>query len=212
MSPLRQSEEPKPSTPTITYFIGLLALVAIVMAVWAFWPQDGESISADQVRGVGATLQHLNLQPLTGDGRAVSLKDVKDHVLLLNFWGTWCGPCRLELPHIAQLKKRYAGREAFRVVAISYPPGTDGDDVQALKENTAALLKRFNLELPTYYDPRSDTVRSLTALLDLEEFGFPTTLLLDRRGTIRAIWFGYRKGVETEMERYVGMILDEEKM
>ena len=42
--------------------------------------------------------------------------------------------------------------------------------------------------------------------------GYPTTLLLDGKGVIRAVWLGYRAGVETEMERYIGMLLDEEKM
>ena len=95
----------------------------------------------------------LELEPLTGNPPRLSLSDLQNHVVLLNFWGTWCRPCRDELPHMAELRKRFAGQEAFRLVAISYPPLGQGDDLESLREETAALLKRLNLDLPTYYDP-----------------------------------------------------------
>ena len=59
-----------------------------------------------------------------------------------------------------------------------------------------------------YYDPDDATQNALGRVISLE--GFPTTILLDRHCLIRAVWVGYRPGVETEMERYISTLLDEE--
>ncbi len=79
-----------------------------------------------------------------------------------------------------------------------------------MRENTEELLTQLKLDLPTYSDPDSITLSAADAAIALE--GYPTTLLLDGKGVIRAVWLGYRAGVETEMERYIGMVLEEEKI
>ncbi|MCG2683123.1 MAG: TlpA family protein disulfide reductase [Planctomycetales bacterium] len=163
--------------------------------------------------GVGKSLEYFRLLPLTGDSRPVSLDDLKGRVVLLNFWGTWCPPCRRELPRMAELRKRYAGQKAFLLLAVSCFPYGDREDVESLREETAGLLDQLDLDLPTYYDPHFSTQHELIGLIGLIDFRdlpFPTTLLLDRGGVIRAVWVGYRPGLETEMERYIGMILDKE--
>ncbi len=214
MQPLHH-DEPKPPTTMksrVTQTVLGVAVVAVVVVV--YWVAVGWLMQApnlpkpEKQSGVGQALPLLELRPLTGDPPPVSLADLQNHVTLLNFWGTWCPPCRNELPHIAELRQRFAGRAAFRLLAVSCPPGGQGDDVQSLQEDTASLLKRFKLDLPTYYDPGDATQNALGRIIDWE--GFPTTLLLDRRGVIRAVWVGYRPGVETEMERYVSTLLDEE--
>jgi thiol-disulfide isomerase/thioredoxin len=208
-------DEPKPATTIkhrlVRTVFAAAMVVAVAAAYWAaiVWLAPPVNLPKPEIHaGVSQTLSFLELRPLTGDGRPVSLADIRDHVTLLNFWGTWCPPCRNELPHIAALRQRFAGRETFRVLAVSCPPGGQADDVQSLQEETAALLKRLDLDLPTYYDPDDATQSALGKLVDLQ--GYPTTVLLDRRGTIRAVWVGYRPGVETEMERYISTSLDEE--
>jgi thiol-disulfide isomerase/thioredoxin len=138
---------------------------------------------------------------LTGNVALLSTSDLQNHVTLLNFWGTWCPPCREELPHMAELRRRFAGQEAFRLVAISYPPGGQGDDLESLREETTALLKRLDLDLPTYCDPGSKTLAAAGQVVDVQYF--PTTLLLDRHGVIRAIWVGYEPGTEKQMEENI---------
>ena len=157
--------------------------------------------------GVGRYVRFLNLLPLTGGGRPVMRAELIGRVVLVNFWGTWCPPCRAELPHIAELGKRFDGHKDFQLLAISYPSVEQEDDLPSLREETADLLKKLRLDLPTYYDPRSASLASLNRVFTVE--GFPTTILLDRRGMIRAVWSGYRPGVETEMERLVSAVLAE---
>ena len=157
--------------------------------------------------GVGQKLAFLELEPLTGDPPRLSLSDLQNHVVLLNLWGTWCPPCREELPHMAELRQRFAGQPTFRLLAVSYPPSGQLDDVQSLRENTEELLRRLDLDLPTYNDPGSATLSAVDQIIGFD--GYPTSVLLDRHGAIRAVWAGYRPGVETEMERLIDEILSE---
>jgi cytochrome c biogenesis protein CcmG, thiol:disulfide interchange protein DsbE len=208
-------EEPKPPVAVKSRVVGAILTAAVLMAVAvAYWtvvawlfPQP--NLPKPEIHsGVGQPLRYLELRPLTGNPPPVSLPDLENRVTLLNFWGTWCPPCRNELPHIAELRQRYAGQKTFRLLAVSCPAGGQPDDVQSLQDDTAALLKRLGLDLPTYYDPDGGTQYALGSVIDLE--AFPTSVLLDRRGVIRAVWVGYRPGVETEMERHIGTLLDEE--
>jgi thiol-disulfide isomerase/thioredoxin len=213
MIPLEQlgeSKAPRAENP-LRPFLSSIAVVVFVAAVYGLIVVAGSRLPVmpdpETHEGVGQALSPLELRPLTGDGLPVSLLDLQSHVTLLNFWGTWCGACRNELPHIAGLRQRFAGQRAFRLLAVSCPAGGQDDDVQSLQEETAALLKRLNLSLPTYYDPDGATEAAVRKLIRKE--GYPTTVLLDRRGVIRAVWVGYRPGVETEMERHISMVLEE---
>lgn len=159
--------------------------------------------------GVGESLVFLEIEPLTGNPPPVTLEGLQDRVTLLNFWGWWCPPCRAELPHLAQLRQRFAGHPAFQLLAVSCPAGGQTNDLHSLREETAKLLKRMQLDMPTYFDPDNATLGMMRDRVQFE--GFPTTLLLDRRGEVRAVWVGYRPGVEIEMEQHIGAILNEER-
>ena len=108
---------------------------------------------------------------------------------------------------MAELRQRFAGQPTFRLLAVSYPPLGQPDDLQSLRNETADLLKKLDVDLPTYCDPGNATLTAVDETIALE--GYPTTLLLDRRGVVRAVWAGYRPGVETEMERFIDEILSE---
>jgi len=186
----------------------IMVLVAILAGLWVVgWLLIWGVKPWFQQRGIGKPCTFMELKPLSGSPPALSLADLQGHVTLLNFWGTWCPPCRAELPHMAELRQRFAGQRAFRLVAISYPPDGRAADRQSVLDDTTGLLKQLNLVLPTYYDPGGRTFDAVDATIGFE--GFPTTLLLDRQGVIRAIWVGYEPGVETEMERRVAELLGE---
>jgi len=208
---LKPSEPLESSPKVFTHFHAFAILLAIIAVfVGLYWIMPSKPIRPDPTmqEGVGSTLPFLELQPLTGDPSAVALKDLKGRVTLLNFWGTWCPPCRAELPHLVELRQRFAGQKAFQLLAVSCPSVGD-DDAASLKEETAAFLKRMKLDLPTFHDPDQTTLDKISPVIAFD--GFPTTLLLDRHGVIRAVWVGYWSGIEAEMERHVGMVLDEKR-
>ncbi|MCE5302520.1 MAG: TlpA family protein disulfide reductase [Planctomycetaceae bacterium] len=186
-----------------------LLLVLVLVGLWATRQTFRRQfyLGPDAQPGVGQMLRHLALEPLTGDPPALAASNLLGHVTLLNFWGVWCPPCRDELPHMADLQKRFADQKTFRLAAISYPPGGADGDVSILRTETEALLKQQKLTLPTYYDSNQETIRIVDRLIGFN--GFPTTLLVDRRGVIRAVWAGYRPGMEEEVGQFVEQFLAE---
>jgi cytochrome c biogenesis protein CcmG, thiol:disulfide interchange protein DsbE len=158
-------------------------------------------------RGVGETVGYVDLKPLTGGTHSVTAVDLPGRVVLLNFWGTWCRPCRDELPHVGAIYARFADRNSFRLLAVSYPMNSNAGDQTSLREDTASLLQRMNSVMPTYFDPDYQTFDLFARLTGSK--GFPTTVLLDRHGKIRAVWLGYYPGAEKEMERHIDELLGE---
>jgi thiol-disulfide isomerase/thioredoxin len=156
---------------------------------------------------VGLPLGQLKLQPLSGDAPPVSLSSLRGAVVLLNFWGTWCPPCREELPHIAEIFQRRRGDTDFKLLAVSCGNRGTDSDLDALRRDTVALLKKMDLALPTYADQDEVTREAVDRVAGFE--GYPTTLVLDRQGIIRGIWVGYEAGAEKEMDDLIGRLLAE---
>ena len=103
------------------------------------------------------------------DGKPMKLADLKGQVVVVNFWATWCGPCKEEMPSLAKLAKDYAER-GVKVVPIS---------VDRLEDTAAAkdFLKTHGA-LPFYNDPTYHVVFGLTPRPD----GIPTTVIYDKAG------------------------------
>jgi thiol-disulfide isomerase/thioredoxin len=117
-------------------------------------------------------------------------------VTLLNFWGTWCPPCRRELPALVRLAERFADRSGFQLVAISCGSG-GADDPGELAEATRRFLDGQKLVVDTWGDPDG-----FTRMVFAEAYGFsafPTTYLVGPDATIHQVWTGYRPGDEAEI-------------
>ena len=158
MARYKEPEPPKRFEKIIKSVTRTVLLAAIVAGLlggyWLLTAPQRNLPNPTKQQGVGNHLADLRLLPLTGDSHPVSLQrsgrwinsndaltgdsgpvslqNLKNKVVLLNFWGTWCRPCRAELPHIADLQKHFAGRAAFRLAAISYPPGGEGAGISCL--------------------------------------------------------------------------------
>jgi peroxiredoxin len=106
----------------------------------------------------------------SAEGRSLSLTDSRGSVVLLNFWATWCPPCREEMPSMERLYQRYRDR-GFTVLAVS------------IDRNVAAVapfVKEFQLTFPIGLDPES----AVTRLYRVR--ALPTTVLIDRSGQVVA--------------------------
>jgi thiol-disulfide isomerase/thioredoxin len=185
----------------------VLALLAGVGACWlALLPATPPQPSG-QHAGIGKELPLLSLRPLTFAGDVISLDDVKGQVVVLNFWGTWCPPCRMELPHVAELAGRYKENSKVRVLAVSCGSGGP-DSVSSLPDlqmDTTELLKTMRIDLPVYADPDIHTRRAVNDAAGFQ--GYPTTLVLDPRGVIRGVWTGYAEGDENQVVELVERLL-----
>ena len=121
-------------------------------------------------------------------------------ITLLNFWGTWCPPCRRELPGIARLAARLADEPRFQLLAVSCGPGGP-DDLEEIRTTTQAFLNKQQIELDAWADP--DGFARMAAAETLGFNAFPTTFLIGPDGTVRAAWVGYRPRDEADMARAI---------
>lgn len=153
---------------------------------------------------VGRQVGPLPLEPLAGDERPAPA--FSGRVTLLNFWGTWCPPCRLELPGLARIAVSLAGEPCFQFVAVSCGPGGP-DDREEIAADTARFLERGRIPIDAWCDP-SGMARRLFA----DGYGFdafPTTYLIGPDARVRRVWSGYRSRDEAEIAAAVVAALKE---
>lgn len=115
------------------------------------------------------TLQLLN-------GRRVRLADLRGHVVVLNFWGVWCGPCVRELPQLASFAQQSRGTE---VIAVD--SGLGGEKADEI----VRFLRTRNVNVPAAYDADRSAYRAFRVA------GVPTTVIIDPHGTIRRRRVGF---------------------
>ena len=115
----------------------------------------------------GAPLPPFELKDL--EGRVHRLADYQGRVVLVNFWATWCEPCRDEMPSIERLNKQFAG-QAFAILAVNI-----GEPEARIRK----FLSRMTLDLPVLLDPGMSVTRSWQARI------LPASYLIGRDGRIR---------------------------
>ena len=121
------------------------------------------------------------------DGHSVALSDFRGKVVLLNFWATWCGPCKTEIPWFVEFEKRYKG-EGFAVLGV------------ALDEEGWTVVKPFLNEAKVNYRVMlgNDSVSQQYGGVD----SLPTTFILDQNGGIASTHVGLvsKSDYETEIK------------
>jgi peroxiredoxin len=115
-------------------------------------------------------------------GSQVSLAQYKGQVVMINFWASWCGPCRQEMPLLEGIYKKY-GRMGFTMIGVNVEP-----DSNAANE----WLKQTPVSFPILYDKDS----KVSKLYDVA--GMPSTVIIDRSGKLRKLHRGYKPGDENE--------------
>ncbi|CUU34777.1 MAG: TlpA family protein disulfide reductase [Armatimonadetes bacterium] len=137
-----------------------------------------------QERGLPKGTQAPDFELQTLDGKTVTLSKLRGKPVLLDFWATWCGPCRRALPHTQELAKRYKDQAYVLTVNLREDPET----VRAFMENN-------NYTFPVLLD-RDGSVAHKYGVR-----GIPHFVIIDAQGKIFHNQVGYGPGVEKELER-----------
>jgi peroxiredoxin len=132
---------------------------------------------------VGAPAPEFTLK--TVDGQSVSLSDYRGKVVLLNFWATWCEPCKLEMPAFDQAQQS-VGPQGFQVLAVNFDEAQS--DVQAFQEE-------LELTFPLLLDPGAVVQRVYRVL------GYPTSYWIDAQGMVAAVHVGVM--TERQLDNYL---------
>jgi peroxiredoxin len=122
--------------------------------------------------GVAAQQQAPNVSLRDINGKRVRLSDFKGKVVLLNFWATWCVPCRAEIPDLVKQQRRYRIR-GLRIVGVTYPPEQIAD--------VRSFVRELRINYPVVIG-RKETKQAFTTSATL-----PLTVVIDRKGKIRDV-------------------------
>ena len=167
----------------IAVWLGALAVAAVIatLAVAELRTRGTSSIGGFTVANYRARAEVENTPapdfelPSLEDGTPIALASFRGQVVVLNFWASWCAPCRLEAPGLRRVSERYRDR-GVRFLGVDYR-----DDEAAGR----AFVDEFHLRYPSVTDPSGSLAYSY------ELIGFPTTVVIDPSGTIRYRFVGY---------------------
>ena len=117
--------------------------------------------------------------PARGGG-TLDLSKYKGQVVMINFWASWCGPCRQEMPLLENIYKQY-NKAGFTLLGISI------DDESKTAEQ---FLQKVPVSFPVLFDTKSD----VSSLYQVQ--GMPTSIFIDRKGNVRLVHQSYKPGDE----------------
>lgn len=130
-------------------------------------------------------------------GRSVRLSHVLgEKAVLLNFWATWCPPCREEMPTMEEAYRIYRTK-GLEVLAVSI----DGGGEQAVAPKVKAFMAELGLSFPALLDLEHEVARAYRLR------GLPTTLLIDRQGIVRSVEIGFRDWVSPQSRKTLEELL-----
>jgi len=139
----------------------------------------------------GQTAPDFALKSSTGEN--LRLSEYRGDVVMINFWATWCGPCRQEMPLLDELYSRYQ-RVGFNLLGVNI----DDDAGRAMQ-----MLDELGVSFPVLFDTRKE----VSKLYDVQ--AMPVTVLVDREGRIRHVHHGYKPGYEDKYLDQVRALLRE---
>jgi cytochrome c biogenesis protein CcmG/thiol:disulfide interchange protein DsbE len=198
----------------------LFILASFAWAGWANWEyrrQAAERVQASTAQAVltpdaaggapqfviplqGKPAPEFTLEDLSG--KKVSLASYKGKAVLLNFWATWCGPCRIETPWLIELRNQYAA-QGFEILGIS-ADDINRDDPAKLseeKQEIARFVQRMHMPYPVLID--GDSISKPYGGLD----DLPTSFFVDRSGTVVAAQVGLtsKDEIEANIKKSLGV-------
>ncbi len=129
----------------------------------------------------------------TFDGQEITLSQLKGKVVLLDFWATWCGPCKESIPHLIQLYKNYR-KNGFELVGMN----VDRGDAEVVRR----YIKSMDIPYPVVTAPE-EVVRSYRVT------GIPATFLIDKEGKIRERLAGFNTTIAQQLTTKVADLTSE---
>ncbi len=162
-----------------------LQLIILLSAIFLFC---GGTVSAKEVSGPAPNFTLPDSQ-----GNPVNLEDFRGEVVMINFWASWCIPCRQEMPFLEKLYQRYKDL-GFTIIGINVEEDT---------QMAHAMLKKIPVSFPILFD-QTNAVSKL-----YQVSGMPTTILIDKSGNQRFEHKGYLPGIEEKYKTQVKALIRE---
>jgi cytochrome c biogenesis protein CcmG/thiol:disulfide interchange protein DsbE len=129
--------------------------------------------------------------PLLDGGRSVSLADYRGQVVYLDFWASWCGPCRESFPFMNELQRELASK-GLQILAVSV-------------DKTAEEARRFLASYPAQFTVALDVAGACPAAFQV--LGMPSSYIIDKGGVVRAVHAGFRNRDRAEIRQQLLEVL-----
>ena len=175
----RAGHEPLRDRQLFLILLGLFG--GIALGLWYLLSQDAAAISP----GVISNPENLQVAPRAGsrapdfeltalDGKVVRLSELRGRAVLINFWATWCGPCRIEMPDIQEQYETHTPDLVVLAINMDESP-----------ELVAPFVNELGLTFPILLDPGGKVNRELYTVR-----GYPSSYFVDKDGVIRVVQLG----------------------
>ena len=172
--------------------------VLALLSLLVLWLPASVAADPDRLRSLGFIVQEgfvaaPDFATEDAAGNRVSSRSFRGRVVLLNFWATWCPPCRLEMPSMERLYGEFRGR-GLEIVAVNF---------MEPRELVQAFAREQNLTYPMLLDRRSDIAERYGVLR------LPETVVIGRRGEVIAKTTGYKDWYEEDVRELVSALLED---
>ena len=126
-------------------------------------------------------------------GKKVSLQDFRGKVVFLNFWASWCGPCRGEMPGMDKLYREFKGK-GFEIVAVN---------VKDKRDDALKFMKDLKISYPVAFDPEGEIGLLYGAWV------MPSTYLIDRKGIVLARMWGHADWYSADARKLIKTLVEQ---
>lgn len=149
------------------------------------------TMTSAQALPIGQAAPDFTLKNLAG--KNLNLAEQRGNIILINFWASWCGPCRKEMPVLQKLQDKYQDL------------GVQVWGINVEQENQAGkdFLADLSLSFPIFFDPTN----TLSKTYQVE--AMPTTVIIDRDGHVRYVYKGYKEGYEKKYAKAIKTLIRE---
>lgn len=147
--------------------------------------------ASSQALSLGENAPDFTLKTMSGSN--LNLAEQRGNIIVINFWASWCGPCRTEMPILQDFHNQY---EDLGVAVWG---------VNVEQENQAGLdyIKELGVDFPIFFDASNQ----ISAAYNVE--AMPTTVIIDRHGKVRSVFRGYQKGYEKKYAKVIKQLIRE---
>lgn len=129
----------------------------------------------------------------SNSGSNIKLSELRGQVVLLNFWASWCGPCRTEMPLLVKIHEKYKGM-GFTVLGVN----VEEDSAPA-----KSIINKTKISFPVLFDQKN----AVSKLYNVS--AMPSTVMIDRDGNMRYLHEGYKAGDEEKYKEWIKKLIQE---
>jgi peroxiredoxin len=131
--------------------------------------------------------------PIHNNNETVSLSSLKGQTVIVNFWASWCKPCRKEIPELNNIYEKFKA-QGFNIVGIN---------IDKEKPNAELFMERIPIQYTVAFDP------DMTVINEYKARGMPSSFIIDKNGVVREIVYGFSEKKKALIESSITALLNE---